>query len=594
MESQAVVLTKANLDFDEHSSENEVVKTAVALYDLGINVIPVIHPRDLQILSVYYPNRFTSTAKHPYLLEPFFYSRLHLCGKYCQMEEDRTGKKCEEKNENLSFHSLFSHSNLGVMLGRTSGNLTHVDCDDHKQFVKICNEFKDRNISFLGYTSGRGGGLLFRAKEGEINNVSKTDFENVQIWGNKRCSVIPPSLHSTGAYYGWLPGCNPLTDQISIPLISTNQLSWLSKKLDKWKPRNINLYDLPDWTRILSQANRDILANGASQGERNSQLVNPIYEIAYYVQNNEVAYQEAIQVINLAANRCKPPYLQHEAHEIFKSASHKKRLTSTHEFYEYEGISILYQKALAFAQKNDWTKNGRSGYSDQIVFLACAERMKMENSKKFRASLRELSELSGCKSINTVQKAIARLREKMILIKERDFVNQAHYYSINPEVLIHSYDSISHCNTSVSTMYPPKTVIIRETNSKKDIFMKLGKLSLLVYNELESNPHPSPGSIAKSLNRYPVSIRRVLHRLIDIGLVRRSSAEGQFYIDQKSEEEFREIAHDLGAEGQSALLKARHERERQIRNNSLLFQSRQRINQLLDQANVDRKDANGQ
>jgi hypothetical protein len=107
--------------------------TALDLYARGFNVLPVMRH-----------------DKKPFILEPFFTSRLHHCGEACHHK----GKD--------DITDLFTRKNIGVMTGRTSGNLLGIDCDTHESFIKMGTDLTAHAIPFWARGSHNGGAYFVR------------------------------------------------------------------------------------------------------------------------------------------------------------------------------------------------------------------------------------------------------------------------------------------------------------------------------------------------------------------------------------------------------------------------------------------------
>jgi len=236
-----------------------IQSTAIDLYRRGFNVFSLPSAWEWKARPDYEkdPNK-----KPPYLLLPLFICRLHYCGPACNHLRERE-----------QFTALFERANIGVMTGRTSGNLISIDCDSQTAFETIGSELIQRGLPFWGIGSHRGGAYFLRILEGETANMAETRFQEVQVWGNAHYQVLPPSIHPLGTIYRLITPepryCLPKGQ--SLRPISIQTLDWLGLTLAiesrrKWQEPELN--SLPKWAEMLSLHNRETLAKGVPDGNR--------------------------------------------------------------------------------------------------------------------------------------------------------------------------------------------------------------------------------------------------------------------------------------------------------------------------------------
>jgi len=332
--------------------------TAVDLYRRGFNVFPLPSAYEWRGRPGYKddPNK-----KPPYLAEPLFTARLHLCAPECRHALPH------------EFTALFERANIGLMTGRTSDNLLAIDCDSPATFETIGAELTRRALPFWAITSHRGGAYLLRLAEGEAANSHETKFQDVQIWGNRHYIVIPPSIHPQGTVYQWrtpepryylLPGA-------SIPPVSVTALDWLGVTLKRGKWQAPDLFGLPPELAALSYRNRQTLATGALEGQRNARLTAAAYDLA----GCEIPYEISESVILQTAERCTPEYPQRDTLAILRSAYKKPNVTPARESGRdnecFAPTAKTWQRAATFAASFDWRKTyGRKANSHRAVFLA--------------------------------------------------------------------------------------------------------------------------------------------------------------------------------------------------------------------------------
>jgi hypothetical protein len=540
------------LDFAPKAS---VQLTAINLHKRGLNVFPI--PRGY---------------KEPYLLRPLFFARLHRCGRECRIQHAP------------SFESIFEYQNIAVMMGRTSENLFAIDCDTQADFRGMGAELDRRGLSYWATKSAKGGHYFMRLAEGEAaNNATLVGWKNVQIWGTRHFTVLPPSIHPSGVLYEWHtqdPYRLPIEEKP--PLVSIQALDWLGVERatsgKKWEAPE--LLGLPAWTVNLSRNNRRILAsaiNGAiTEGQRNFELTKPAYDIASLIDAGELNYQDGINLLEEAAEGVDYPLK--DIRSTLRSAMNKNGLESARKGGKTQIAE--WQKALEFARDYDW--QGRSRHTDKAVFLACCERARLDvGAGSFRASQRELARLSN-KTRKTVSKALHRLLQDDLLALARTDNSGANRFSFGG--VTRKYPTNPTCSYSGVATSHQKTVKLPQTPAEKDVFGRLGAVSWAVYNYLLDNFAFSYKEIAEATKLNRQSVQRVLSRgkntglLIAHGLVIYNPAENSYKAELVSNEKLERISANLyyyaGGDYKSVLGKSeKRERgytaERELRINSL-------------------------
>jgi hypothetical protein len=500
---QAVIVSQQSM--------TAIQSTAVDLYRRGLNVFPLPSAWEWRARPEFEkdPNK-----KPPYLLQPLYFSRLHFCGLECYHLPERE-----------RFTALFERANIGVMVGRTSGNLVGIDCDSHTAFETVGCELTRRALHFWGIGSHRGGAYFLRILEGEAANLSETPFPEVQIWGNARYQVLPPSVHPQGTIYRWVtpePRFS-LPEGQSLPSFSITALDWLGVNLAvkaRWKWQEPELYNLPEWAVGLSRRNRETLAKGVPDGQRNTRLTAAAYDLA----GNFIPYRDAEAVILTAAERCTPPYSARDALAILKSAYRQERQPA-----RKSGESVKpWKKAQDFAASFDWSsKYGRKAIKRRAVFLACVERARQRNSDVWRASKREVAELANT-SDETAKVALQNLkRDGLIVWAGHCDRSGANLYRFGELSKISPL--IPPCSSSGLNLDTPKT------QAEQDVFGKVGLTAWHVWRYLLATPARGAGTIARALNLPRSSVYAALRQLQDAGLAVFGMAEGMYYSESKTD-----------------------------------------------------------
>lgn len=523
-------------------TKTDIQETAIDLYSRGFNVIPL--------------RRGTKKA---FILSPFFTSRLH----HCILDKFNnpltcTGALSHAGRNDIS--ELFRHNNIGVIAGRTSGNLVAIDCDSNTAFKDIRHELTSRALPFWAISGHKGGACLMRIIEGEAGNVakSKSKFADVEIWGNRRLIVLPPSIHPLGDVYQWVtpePRFS-LAPYTSIPPVSISALDWLGAALDlearkEWEEPN--LHGLPEWAAGLSKRNRETFTDVLSEGERN----NRIFALACDMHGIGVDYSEAERVILDIARRAGSR--KREVLSTLKSAYKKDREPARSK----ENTQREWQRAKTFASSFDWRSAfGRRALTRQAVYMACVERARREGRVVWRATAREIAELANMGK----EPACAALLEleNAGLIKR---INKAERFS----AAIYKFMGLS----VGRTVYLSGCCCVRPTDTPKttaeqDIFRKLGRNAWHVWRYLLKQPADGASEIARNTKLARSSVYQALKLLQhdNVRLVFRS--EGKYYGEPRTDNSFAVMAaHWFDGSSPSEKRKATHRLERERRLNSL-------------------------
>lgn len=521
----------------------DIQATAKDFYERGFNPFPLPAVHEWRARADFIGNE---NKKPSYTHETFFYSRMHLCNAGCR------------HSPTPSFTDLFHRANVGLMLGRTSQNAFVIDCDNTYSFEKIHTELDQRNIPFWAWTSHRGGAFLLRCAEGEVANMPETIFSDVQVWGNKQYCVAPPSMHPLGTGYDWLTPepKTSLPKGATLPSVSIKALDWLGVSLRKGK--KADAFELPAWADVLSYKNREALALGLDDGERSIRL----FAVACDMAGNEIDEQDAEQALIDAANLCRPPFPARAAVSILKGAYTKERSPAkghykTNQFPEWK-------RAEEFGLSYNWRENyGRKARGLRKTFFAMVERCKQDNSKVFRASLREVAELANT-SHTRIKENLAALHE--LIIHKGTSGTGTGLYSFSKTVQIDN-------NTP-----PVNTVIgLAHTENEQDAFGKLGDNAFRLWRYLQISPTSTGYKMAQALNMPPSSTYKALETLRACGLV--TLSEGLHYGELATDNTLGNLAAELGTNGKARTRRENHLREREIRNNKLLAKARETYNQ---------------
>jgi predicted transcriptional regulator len=449
-------------------------------------------------------------------------------------------------------------------------------------FEQVLQEFTRRNLPYWAYHTSRGGNILFRLKEGEAANMGKCNFPGVQIWGNKHFCVLPPSVHASGVIYTWLMYTDPAINLPPLeppPLLSLDQVDWLGVRPAYNERKEINLYGLPEWTCHISENNRKILASEIPDGERNLQLTKAVYDVAACVDDGIVDFSDAEKLLLASAERCIPPYSPKKIKGMLHSAMRKDGLKPAREYYPDVNLSSqrddLPNKAKHFLENYDWHIFGRTAQTDRAVFTACVKRAELDRSEIFRASTREIADLANIQEPYTALKSLRRLQEKNIILRVDRQSSGAFQYKFGPEVTVPDHYTIPHLKNNVVMEHTPKTgECLPTTSVEQDIFLSLGRVSWFVWQHLKHSPERGATDIAKKRNLVRSSVSKSLNRLVKIGLVTYSTAEGIYFGEFFNTDALEELAERMGVLGKSDKRAQRFNRDREIRVNLQISKAR--------------------
>jgi hypothetical protein len=308
--------------------------------------------------------------------------------------------------------------NLAVITGRVSGNLFVIDCETENSFKYQLRRLRGAKIPIWAVRTGgkaKGGHFYLRCEDGEVSNVKSQHNGSYEIRGTHCYVVAPPSLHpETGRPYTWFA-----QDEDEPPLVKISDVPWLSLKLASPKRGKRTPPPYPD----LSTRNRDFIAHGAPEGERNNRLFAAACDMA----GNEYSIYTAHDILRSAA--AGSGLENAEINHTIGSAYSKPRDPAR--FHNRNEANALkpWEKAMAWGEEQQW--KGRSGMTDRAVFLACCERAKHSNKEgAFRASCREIAEAARIGS-GTASASLRRLVKRGLLIPHgRDRTSTAHIYAL--------------------------------------------------------------------------------------------------------------------------------------------------------------------
>ena len=485
----------------ESAPNNSIIITeAQSLYDLGLNVLPVIHG----CKKPYGEHGFLTTTR---LYRPWL-------------------------------PALFADSNLAVVTGRLSGNLVILDCDSLETFAQIGNALATRDIQPWTRNGVDGGQYWLSCAEGELAN---TKIGELDVLGNGTYTLAPPSLHPDGINYCWLKRISPLP-----PVVSLAQLDFLQLRMASIQhPSQEQSHILP------LVADRVLIQQDISGYASNS-------EAEYAACMSLLAAGRSDPDILGLFEVFSPPHYEKVGNRRFGQYvlnSARAYIERADQVTARSGITHS-SSYVQWAQCQPWP--GRTGATDRAVFLALCERMKMERGMPFRASIREVAELAGVNK-ETAMKALRRLTE-LGFVRHSHSLHKghsgaSHYRLVLPTEVI--------TTRTVGVTYTPVGVNVRSSNTGHDVWHSraLGKSAQSCWAALYEAGTLTVAELATWTGRTPPTIRRVLARLAEFGLAQTDNKNWQV-LDVASDALDR-IALELGTSGKGEARTERHQEERQ-------------------------------
>ena len=560
-------------------SLSTIQQTAIDLYDRGLNVIPLPRPQEVE---AYYGE--ATNNKPAYIKKPFYTSRLHFCTPECFR---RNPSGCLPREQRME--ALFDGANIGVMTGRTSGNLFALDCDSLRTYQLVQSALDNLGLSYWQYESYRGGVFLMRLLEGEVKN-GKGYLPDLDIIGNLNYVVLPPSIHPSGLLYRWI--VPPSQDNNGPPIISISQVEQFDVKLKNSQYSEPELFGLPEVCISLSKSNRKHLAFGTGEGNRN----NATWAVACDLSGNGIDYNLARDLLLQMGNMCNPPYPEREVLDRLNRAYRgdyepAKKTKKAHDYLHAESFMNSY----------DWRQHGRIRLTLQAVFKACIQRSRVEGHQ-FRASCREVAELAGCTK-DTAADKLRMLVDIGLLIdipNSPNALSNAKVYKFSDFVLAtisKKREKKEEKNLSLSTttacssffsggihydIIPPcSSSVINSNHQKHDISSSIyqnvfyrHKVAEIIYAHLLTTSEPSKAAISRATNQPNSSTRKAVDWLVDYGLVIFNNAEGVYLSEPKTAQELAHIAARRGTLDKSERRKRHHQYERERNINRQVARSR--------------------
>lgn len=193
-----------------------------------------------------------------------------------------------------------SDINIGFLCGQPSG-IIGVDIDT-QEGASILDYYKIPWRRTWRYETGRGFRLLFRRGGPCKSRVLSRDNHDLEILGDGRQSVLPPSQHAGGRQYRWVDGCTPRNCELS------DDTSWLEATADRDTAESISS-ELEDWATLVNAQ--------VFKGGRNNRMTKLAGHLL--APHSMTADEVLAWLINLNSRNCIPPLSMGELVKIVHS-----------------------------------------------------------------------------------------------------------------------------------------------------------------------------------------------------------------------------------------------------------------------------------
>lgn len=447
--------------------------------------------------------------------------------------------------------------NLGAMMGRTSGNLFSIDCDTAESFAAFREKIASRGYKPWIRSSVRGGHYLFRCAEGEAANLTHKDF---QVFGHAHYIVLPPSQiidKTTGEIIairweereGHLP-----------PLVSVDDFSWLGLELASSTARleKSGIPEIADMVLIGRNTEKYGRDNSAAEFAACLSLIG-----AGYSDDN---------ILRLFRHYNPPHFAKKGETPFVKSVLRKARLhhqksvspagtTNTE-------IDTLCREITAAADAILW--KGVQGNTDKMVMLALIKRMKMDNSPVFRASIREVADLSGS-TPPTVNSSLKRLRGSDYGFIHRAGANQTSH-ATQYQFDLKRLTEFSFVCTLAFRLHPVspngqdnEKVVVLKSDPGHDVWhpRALGKTAFIAFEWLQVNSGKTVTEISAGTGKCYNAIKSALAKMETHALVYQEEGKLWFVSQDADDVRLGEVAQSYNTLGKRTERGNRYKSERQ-------------------------------
>src|SRR5699024_442556 len=188
--------------------------------------------------------------------------------------------------------NLYPNANIGLPTGMIN-DIIVIDIDPRNNgnysFDRLIDEHKPLPHTVECLTGGNGNHYYFKYDK-RINKSTIQGYDGIDIQGDGKYVVLPPSTHPNGNKYHWEESSKPVINEIA------NIPSWFIKLFEVNTTTNGTFKARPatEYIRLLQ---------GVSEGERNNALMSLIGHLIA-----KLDYREAFEIVHLwNESRVNPP-----------------------------------------------------------------------------------------------------------------------------------------------------------------------------------------------------------------------------------------------------------------------------------------------
>jgi hypothetical protein len=201
------------------------------------------------------------------------------------------------------WYTKWPDANVGIVTGEIS-NLAVIDVDT-KEGIQAIEEYLPDSVSLPTVQTPKGGRHhYFRCPEPPLVNNSRT-ITGCDLRCNGGYIVAPPSTNGTGKAYEWIVGIDSTGD---IPELPGAYIERVVAASGRTVFNNNSLYSNCDKQQIAEQM--------FTEGRRDEDL----FHIAYQLIKAKTPENEILQVLEILAKNCTPPFPEHDIPTKIQSA----------------------------------------------------------------------------------------------------------------------------------------------------------------------------------------------------------------------------------------------------------------------------------
>lgn len=177
----------------------------------------------------------------------------------------------------------YPNANIGLPTGKIN-DIIVIDVDPRNggkfSFDRLLDEYEPLPHAVECLTGGNGNHYYFKYDD-RINKSTIQGYDGIDIQGNGKYVVLPPSIHPNGRQYHWEESSKPVINQI------TDIPSWFVKLFEvNTKPdENFKAKPVSEYIRLLQ---------GVAEGERNNALMSLIGHLLI-----RLDYREAFEIVHM-------------------------------------------------------------------------------------------------------------------------------------------------------------------------------------------------------------------------------------------------------------------------------------------------------